>query len=87
MKDYVEDVDCPATFFIVLAIQIDDTFYIDVEVIDMKLFSYFSIYIINIWIELLKDFVIFVGSQYSSFLLHSEAHWHSLTNTAGRVLS
>ena len=56
MKDYVEDVDCPATFFIVLAIQIDDTFYIDVEVIDMKLFSYFSIYIINIWIELLKDF-------------------------------
>ena len=48
MKDYVEDVDCPATFFIVLAIQIDDTFYLDVEVIDMKLFSYFSIYIINI---------------------------------------
>ena len=84
MNESMEGVGCPAHILHNAAHTAASVLSIDVEVIVVKLFSYFSIYTVRT--EKLKEFCEFVGVQYASVLSHSKTRWLSLMGAVERIL-
>ena len=85
MNGFMAGAGCPAHILHNAAQTAADVLSVDIEVIVMKIFSYFSIYTVRT--ERLKDFCDFVGINYEAVLSHSKTRWLSLINAVERIIT
>lgn len=80
----IEGIGCPAHILHNTISSASGILSVDVEVIVLKIFNYFSIYTVRT--EKLKEFYSFVDINYQTLLSHSRTRWLSLMPAVERIL-
>lgn len=84
INENIEGIGCPAHIMHNTIQTAADRLSCDIEVVVVKIFTYFSIYTVRT--ERLKEFCDFVGVQYQNVLSHSGTRWLSLLPAVERIL-